>query len=80
MRVLCAVGLSVYVDVFWWEAAVGEANGGVGSVLFVGAGAAVLEDAILIEFYGPLVQRSVEFWIGVRLCSTHETTDCTHCC
>lgn len=45
--------------------AVTQGAGGLGSVVFVGGGAAVMDNAVLLEFYGPLVQRTIEFWITV---------------
>ena len=37
-----------------------------GSVIYVGAGAMVLYGTPLVEFYGPYVTRTTEFWVMVR--------------
>ena len=56
-------GFVVWVGSPVVEASVLEYAFQLGSVIYVGAGAMVLWGTPLVEFYGPFVSRSTEFWV-----------------
>jgi hypothetical protein len=56
----------VVTDGVFWETAVMEAASGIGSLTFIADGAMVIANTPLIEWYGPLVQKSIEFYVMVR--------------